>query len=70
MRLLSRQKGMDSDVIVYADRGSSRIKKKYSALKENGKHSDVAKAACARELACYIWGMMTSNYDQNDVVTA
>ena len=69
-RLLSRQKGMDPDVIAYADRGSSRIKKKYSALKENGKHSNVAKAACARELACFIWGMMTGNYDKNGAVTA
>ena len=69
-RLLSRQIGMDPDVIAYADRGSSRIKKKYYALKENGKHSNVAKAACARELACFIWGMMTGNYDQNDAVTA
>ena len=69
-RLLSRQKSMDPDVIAYADRGSSRIKKKYYALKENGKHSNVAKAACARELACFIWGMMTGNYNQHDFVTA
>lgn len=69
-RLLSRQIGMDPDVIAYADRGSSRIKKKYYALKENGKHSNVAKAACARELACFIWGMMTGNYDHNGAETA
>ena len=69
-RLLSRQAGQNPDVIAYADRGTARIKKKYYALKENGKHSNVAKAACARELACFIWGMMTGNYDQNDAVTA
>lgn len=61
-RLLSRQMGMDPDVIAYADRGTSRIKKKYFTLKENGKHTNVAKAACARELACFIWGMLTGNY--------
>ena len=54
--------GMEPDVIAYADRGTSRIKKKYFTLKENGKHTNVAKAACARELACFIWGMLTGNY--------
>lgn len=53
-RLLSRQVGMDPDVIAYADRGTARIKKKFFTLKENGKHTNVAKAACARELACFI----------------
>ena len=62
-RLLSRQMGMDPDVIAYADRGTSRIKKKFFYLRENGKHTNVAKAACARELACFIWGMITGNYD-------
>ena len=54
---------MDPDVIAYADRGTARIKKKFFTLKENGKHTNAAKAACARELACFIWGMMTGNYD-------
>ena len=54
---------MDPDVIAYADRGTSRIKKKFFYLRENGKHTNVAKAACARELACFIWGMITGNYD-------
>ena len=62
-RLLSRQMGMDPDVIAYADRGTARIKKKFFHLKENGKQTNVAKAACARELACFIWGMITGNYD-------
>lgn len=64
-RLLSRQAGQSPDVIAYADRGTSRIKKKYTSLKENGKAANVAKAACARELACFIWGMMTGNYDSS-----
>ena len=56
-RLLSRQ--------AYADRGTARIKKKFISLKESGKATNVAKAACARELACFIWGMMTGNYDSS-----
>ena len=68
-RLLSRQMGMDLGVIAYVDRGTSRIKKKFSALKENGKHTNVAKAACARELACFIWGMITGNYDSESAAS-
>jgi transposase len=26
-----------------------------------GKHVNLAKAACAREIACFVWGMMTDN---------
>lgn len=62
-RLLERQKGQAADVIAYADRGASRIKKKYFSLIGCGKNSNVAKTACARELACFIWGMMTDNMD-------
>ena len=68
-RLLARQMGMNPDVIAYADRGTARIKKKYSALKGNGKHTNVAKAACARELACFIWGMITGNYDSQIAIS-
>lgn len=68
-RLLSRQMGMDPDVIAYADRGTSRIKKKFFQLRENGKHTNVAKAACARELACFIWGMITGNYDSESAAS-
>ena len=68
-RLLSRQMGMDPDVIAYADRGTSRIKKKYFTLKESGKHTNVAKAACARELACFIWGMITGNYESESAAS-
>lgn len=62
-RLLSRQAGMDPDVIDYADRGTARIKRKYYHLLGNGKNHNVAKAACARELACFIWGMMTGHME-------
>ena len=68
-RLLSRQKGMDPDVIAYADRGTSRIKKKFFRLKENGKQTNVAKAACARELACFVWGMITGYYDSESAAS-
>ena len=68
-RLLSRQKGMDPDVIAYADRGTARMKRKFFYLKENGKNTNVAKAACARELACFIWGMITGHYDSESAAS-
>jgi len=60
-RLKARQSGMSQDVIAYADMGSKRIKNKMIKLKAHGKNNNVAKAACARELACFIWGMVTDN---------
>ena len=34
----------------------------YRMTLKNGKKSNVAKTAVARELACFIWGMMTEHY--------
>ena len=62
-RLLERQKGISPDIISYADRGSTRIKSKYFNLLEYGKNANVAKATCARELSCFIWGMMTGHME-------
>ena len=35
------------------------IRKYYRLVLKQGKKANVAKAAIARELACFIWGMMT-----------
>ena len=61
--LKERQKGNEADVIAYADKSNERLRRKYyhMTLKEN-KKSNVAKTAIARELSCFIWGMMTANY--------
>ena len=59
-KLRARQKGCDDDVIKYADRASKRLRKKYMTLTvDKGKSANVAKTAVARELACFIWGMVT-----------
>ncbi|MGB4408319.1 MAG: IS110 family transposase [Sphaerochaeta sp.] len=60
-RLKARQAGNPADVINYADRGTSRIRYKYKKMIQEGKNSNLAKAACAREIACFVWGMMTGN---------
>ena len=61
--LAARQKGNASAVIEYADKANERLRRKYDRLTlKNGKKSNVAKTAVVRELACFIWGMMTEHY--------
>ena len=63
--LIARQKGNPADVIAYADKGNVRLRSKYYRLTRHGKKRNVAVAAVARELACFVWGMMTENIHGN-----
>ena len=63
--LISRQKGNSADVIAYADKANVRLRSKYYRLIRHGKKRNVAVAAVARELACFVWGMMTDNIHGN-----
>ena len=60
-KVKSRQKGMDVNIIVYADKATERLKKKYQKLIERNVPRNKAIVAIARELACFIWGMETGN---------
>ncbi len=60
-RLKARQSGNSAAVIAYADKGTARIRYKYNKMVREGKNANLAKAACAREIACFVWGMMTGN---------
>lgn len=61
--LALRQQGNRPEVIEYADKANERLKRKYYKMTlSNGKKANVAKIAVARELACFIWGMMTESY--------
>ena len=60
-RLKARQSGNSAAVIAYADQGTARIRYKYNKMVREGKNANLAKAACAREIACFVWGMMTGN---------
>lgn len=57
-KLRARQSGNASDVIAYADRANERLRSKYYRLIRHGKPRNVAVTAVARELACFVWGMM------------
>ena len=59
--LRGRQSGQPAEVIAYADKANTRLRSKYYKMIRHGKKKNVAVAAVARELACFIWGMMTGN---------
>ena len=60
--LKKRQEGNTPEVIAYADRANEKLRRKYyKMVLSQSKRSNVAKTAVARELACFIWGMMTGN---------
>ena len=58
--LKERQAKCDSVVVAYADKANERLKRKYFRISMRSK-SNIAKAAVARELACFIWGLMTDH---------
>lgn len=60
--LKQRQSGNTPTVIAYADKANERLRRRYYKLVlGKSKKASVAKTAVARELACFIWGMMTEN---------
>ena len=58
--LRKRQEGNPPEVVAYADRANERLRRRYYRMTlKNGAKRNVAIVAVARELACFIWGMMT-----------
>ena len=57
-RILERQKNASPEIVSYADKATKRIRTKMKNLEECGKNYNVSSAAGARELACFVWGMM------------
>ena len=56
-----RQAGNSPEIIAYADKANERLKRKfYKMIFKNAKRN-IATTAVARELACFMWGMMTNN---------
>ena len=61
--LKRRQSKCSGEVVAYADKANERLRRKYFKMVARGKNANVAKMAVARELACFIWGMMTDNIE-------
>lgn len=60
--LKERQYGNPPEIIAYADKANERLRRKYyHMVLKNKKHHNVAVTAVARELACFVWGMMTGH---------
>lgn len=58
--LKARQDGNSAEVIAYADKANERLRRKYYRMTlKCGKKANVVKTSIARELACFMWGMMT-----------
>lgn len=55
--LKQRQQGNAPEVIAYADKANDRLRRKYVRIATRSK-ANIAKTAVARELACFVWGMM------------
>lgn len=60
-RLAAKQSGNDPNVLAYADKANERLRRKYYRMVLRGKHRNDAVAAVARELACFVWGMVTNH---------
>lgn len=65
--LKMRQKENSAEVITYADKGNRRFRQKYYRMIFLGKNKNVAVAAIAREMACFIWGLMVDDILPRDV---
>ncbi len=66
VELKKRQQNAPSEVINYADKASVRCQRKYYRMVNKGKNPNIAVTAVAREFCCFIWGMMTSNYEYSN----
>lgn len=60
--LKKRQEGYSPNVIAYADKANERLRRRfYKLILSRGVNRNKATTAIARELSCFIWGMMTGN---------
>ena len=59
-RIIVRQKDQPAKVISYCDRAIERLMRKYHRLMTRGVPKNKCVTAVARELACFIWGLMNN----------
>jgi len=57
--LTERRKGVDPQILTFANRAGRRLSRKYMHLLLRGKRSQLAVTAVSRELAGFLWGAMT-----------
>lgn len=60
--LKKRQQGNTPQVIAYADKANERLRRRFYKMTLNKRvNRNVATTAIARELACFMWGLMTDH---------
>lgn len=60
--LKQRQQGNTPKVIAYVDKANERLRRRFYKMTMNKRlNRNVAATAIARELACFMWGLMTDH---------
>jgi transposase len=58
--LSNRQQGLPDHILQIAWRAQQRLYRMHSSMRERGKHPNIANAACARQLASFLWAAATA----------
>jgi transposase len=58
--LENRQRGLPDHILQIAWRAQHRLYRMHTSMRERGKHPNVANAARARQLACFLWAAATA----------
>ena len=63
------EKELPKEVTEYALKANTRLQRKFFNMTHvKGKNMNVAASACAREMACFMWGLITNHYDKAPAV--
>ena len=63
------EKELPKEVTEYALKANTRLQRKFFNMTHvKGKNMNVAASACAREMACFVWGLITKHYDKAPAV--
>lgn len=63
------EKELPKEVTEYALKANTRLQRRFFHMTHvKGKNMNVAASACAREMACFVWGLITNHYDKAPAV--
>ena len=63
------EKELPKEVTEYALKANTRLQRKFFNMTHvKGNNMNVAASACAREMACFVWGLITNHYDKAPAV--
>lgn len=63
------EKELPKEVTEYALKANTRLQRKFFNMTHvKGKNMNVAASACARKMACFVWGLITNHYDKAPAV--